>query len=76
MAGNFKWVHNMAIDSKGTIYTAEVGDGRRVQKFKRGKLIATFGELRQSVKDHDWLPFGRVDASPLRESVDHRALVR
>ena len=36
MAGNFKWVHNIAIDSKGTIYTAEVGDGRRVQKFKRG----------------------------------------
>lgn len=35
MAGNFKWVHNLAIDSKGTIYTAEVGDGRRVQKFKR-----------------------------------------
>jgi hypothetical protein len=35
MAGNFKWVHNIAIDSKGTIYTAEVGDGRRVQKFKR-----------------------------------------
>ena len=35
MAGNFKWVHNMAIDSKGTICTAEVGDGRRVQKFKR-----------------------------------------
>lgn len=35
MAGNFKWVHNMAIDSKGTIYTAEVGDGRRAQKFIR-----------------------------------------
>ena len=35
MAGNFKWVHNIAIDSKGTIYTAEVGDGRRAQKFKR-----------------------------------------
>jgi DNA-binding beta-propeller fold protein YncE len=35
MAGNFKWVHNMAIDSKGAIYTSEVGDGRRVQKFKR-----------------------------------------
>jgi sugar lactone lactonase YvrE len=35
MAGNFKWVHNMAIDSKGTIYTAEVGDGWRAQKFKR-----------------------------------------
>lgn len=35
MVGNFKWVHNIAIDSKGTIYTAEVGDGRRAQKFKR-----------------------------------------
>ena len=35
MAGNFKWVHNIAIDSKGTLYTAEVGDGRRVQKFRR-----------------------------------------
>ncbi len=37
MAGNFKWVHNMAIDRQGTIYTAEVGDGRRVQKFKRAR---------------------------------------
>jgi hypothetical protein len=35
MAGNFKWVHNMAIDSVGNLYTSEVGDGRRVQKFKR-----------------------------------------
>ena len=25
MAGEFKWVHNMAIDSKGNLYTAEVG---------------------------------------------------
>jgi DNA-binding beta-propeller fold protein YncE len=35
MAGEFKWVHNMAIDSKGSLYTAEVGHGRRAQKFKR-----------------------------------------
>jgi len=33
--GQFKWVHNMAIDSKGNLYTAEVGYGRRAQKFKR-----------------------------------------
>jgi DNA-binding beta-propeller fold protein YncE len=33
--GQFKWVHNIAIDSKGNIYTAEVGFGRRVQKFRR-----------------------------------------
>ena len=31
----FKWVHNIAIDSKGNIYTAEVGFGRRVYKFER-----------------------------------------
>ena len=33
MAGEFRGVHNLAIDSKGNIYTAEVGNGRRVQKF-------------------------------------------
>jgi DNA-binding beta-propeller fold protein YncE len=33
--GQFKWVHNIAIDTKGNIYTAEVGFGRRVQKFRR-----------------------------------------
>jgi DNA-binding beta-propeller fold protein YncE len=33
--GQFKWVHNIAIDSKGNLYTAEVGHGRRVQKFRR-----------------------------------------
>jgi hypothetical protein len=33
--GQFKWVHNIAIDSKGNLYTSEVGFGRRVQKFRR-----------------------------------------
>ena len=35
MAGELKWVHNLAIDSKGNLYTAEVGTGRRAQKFIR-----------------------------------------
>lgn len=35
MAGEFKWVHNIAIDSKGNLYTSEVGTGRRAQKFAR-----------------------------------------
>jgi DNA-binding beta-propeller fold protein YncE len=35
MAGEFKWVHNVAIDSKGNLYTTEVGWGRRAQKFNR-----------------------------------------
>ena len=33
-AGQFKWVHNIAIDQKGNLYTAEVGFGRRAQKFR------------------------------------------
>src|SRR5256712_5699957 len=32
-AGQFYWLHALAVDSKGNIYTAEVGHGRRVQKF-------------------------------------------
>ena len=32
-AGQFHWVHNLAVDSQGNIYTAEVSLGRRVQKF-------------------------------------------
>ena len=32
-AGQFHWVHNVAVDSMGNFYTAEVNQGRRVQKF-------------------------------------------
>ncbi len=32
-AGQFHWVHNVAIDSKGNLYTSEVNAGRRAQKF-------------------------------------------
>jgi len=33
-AGQFHWVHNLAGDSKGNLYTAEVDTGKRVQKFE------------------------------------------
>jgi DNA-binding beta-propeller fold protein YncE len=33
-AGQFHWVHAMAIDAKGNVYTAEVDTGKRIQKFK------------------------------------------
>jgi DNA-binding beta-propeller fold protein YncE len=36
-AGFFHWVHNLALDSKGNIYTTEVGTGERVQKFMPAK---------------------------------------
>jgi len=32
-AGQFVFLHNVAVDSTGNLYTAEVGGGRRVQKF-------------------------------------------
>ena len=35
MAGQFEWVHNIAADSQGTLYTSEVNTGKRVQKFVR-----------------------------------------
>jgi DNA-binding beta-propeller fold protein YncE len=32
-AGQLHWVHNMAVDSKGNVYTTEVDNAKRVQKF-------------------------------------------
>ena len=32
-AGQFHWVHSLAVDSKGNIYTGEVETGKRAQKF-------------------------------------------
>ena len=38
-AGEFHWVHVIAIDSKGNLYTGEVDTGKRVQKFVRGQRL-------------------------------------
>ncbi|MFW6078085.1 MAG: hypothetical protein ACODAE_00580 [Gemmatimonadota bacterium] len=32
-AGQFNWVHNLAVDADGNVYTTEVNTGKRVQKF-------------------------------------------
>jgi sugar lactone lactonase YvrE len=32
-AGQFQWVHNLAVDSRGNVYTSEVDTGKRVQRF-------------------------------------------
>jgi hypothetical protein len=34
-AGQFHWIHNLAVDSKGNLYTTEVDTGKRAQKFTR-----------------------------------------
>jgi hypothetical protein len=33
-AGFFHWVHNIAVDSQGNVFTAEVDNGKRIQKFR------------------------------------------
>jgi DNA-binding beta-propeller fold protein YncE len=32
-AGQFQWVHNVAVDSRGNLYTTEVDTGKRIQRF-------------------------------------------
>ena len=40
MAGDFHWVHNLAIDSRGNVFTTEVDTGKRAQKFLlRGDMV-------------------------------------
>jgi DNA-binding beta-propeller fold protein YncE len=39
-AGQFHWVHNLAVDRRGNIYTAEVDTGKRTQKFVRTRGFA------------------------------------
>ena len=33
-AGQFHWVHAIAVDAKGNVYAAEVDTGKRIQKFR------------------------------------------
>ena len=40
-AGQFHWVHKLAVDSQGNIYTGEVNQGRRLQKFVLQNKAAT-----------------------------------
>jgi hypothetical protein len=35
MSGEFHWLHQVSVDSKGNIYTAEVDTGKRIQRFLR-----------------------------------------
>jgi len=32
-AGQFPWLHQIASDSEGSLYTGEVDTGKRIQKF-------------------------------------------
>jgi hypothetical protein len=43
-AGQFHWVHQMASDSQGNLYTGEVDNAKRVQKFMLSTAGAAAGE--------------------------------
>jgi hypothetical protein len=43
MAGQFRNVHSVTVDSKGNVYTGEV-EGRRVQKFTDSLAVAAQNE--------------------------------
>jgi DNA-binding beta-propeller fold protein YncE len=41
--GQFHWLHQVSLDSKGNIYTAEVDTGKRIQKFLRYGAVSCSG---------------------------------
>ena len=43
MAGDFHWLHQVSLDSKGNVYTAEVDTGKRIQKFIRSGALGCTG---------------------------------
>ena len=43
MTGEFHWLHQVSLDSKGNIYTAEVDTGKRIQKFLRNGAAGCSG---------------------------------
>jgi len=44
MPGQFHWLHQVSLDSRGNIYTAEVDTGKRIQKFLRRGALGCGGE--------------------------------
>ena len=48
-AGELHWLHQVSVDSQGTIYTGEVSDGKRIQKFMRYGPVGCSGTGRAIV---------------------------
>ena len=45
-AGQLHWIDAIAVDSKGNVYTGEVEDGKRIQKFVPQNAAAKAGGRR------------------------------
>jgi hypothetical protein len=51
MTGRFHWLHQVGVDSRGSVYTSEADTGKRVQKFIRYGAATCAGHGSQSVGD-------------------------
>jgi hypothetical protein len=47
--GEFHWLHQVSVDSRGDIYTGEVDTGKRIQKFIRYGADACSGTGRATI---------------------------
>ena len=63
-AGDFEWVHKIALDSYGNVYAGEVGPGHRVQKFRPVEMPS---DVKASVSDMLGIALALppADANPL-----------
>ena len=60
-AGEFHWLHRLAVDSQGNIYTGEVSRGRRLQKWGSGRRSGDRVDRQSGLS----LPFTRPRVSHL-----------
>lgn len=51
MTGRFHWLHQVGVDSQGSVYTSEADTGKRVQKFIRYGAATCSGRGAQAVGD-------------------------
>lgn len=51
--GEFHWLHALAVDSQGNVYTGEVDSGQRIQKFARYGASGCSGEGRADIGAYD-----------------------
>lgn len=51
--GEFHWLHALAVDSAGNVYTGEVDSGQRIQRFARYGATGCSGEGRPLVGTYD-----------------------
>jgi DNA-binding beta-propeller fold protein YncE len=49
MPGEFHWLHQVSVDSKGNVYTSEADTGKRIQKFIRYGAVSCSGSGSETI---------------------------